>query len=372
MTITLHNQDPIEIQRTPRYGRRGNVVGTIEFDAENLANFEKVKFVIEGQTSIGNGAYEARSEIFVRKSFTLWRRTEDSEQCPRMTNFQIPFSAIESKRAEGGRPIRLPPSYVCELGQGGRIVCSYSIHINVTQKSKHGFWANRNRHIIPISYVPWSRPAHTFPRNLTLPRSTIKAFPEAWRQIMTVQGSMSCNLFIPSVPTFCVTDEIPFFLQLVAPVGYLDQKEDGEPKLRVSLRRQVGVSIQEVFVWKDTTSSQGVIEPLASGAFPPQDLDVTTSEAPVSSSSSGESMLTRGFRKWNARGTRGERVETKEMKTWEWKGAVRNNGIRIGGCSTNVMVINDFFVFCVTAKKSNGQVLEYHHAQPLEMVSEAA
>lgn len=46
MTITLHSQDPIEIQRTPRYGRRGNVVGTIEFDAENLANFEKVKFVV--------------------------------------------------------------------------------------------------------------------------------------------------------------------------------------------------------------------------------------------------------------------------------------------------------------------------------------
>ena len=46
MTITLHNQDPIEIQRAPRYGKRGNILGTIEFDADNLANFEKVKLVV--------------------------------------------------------------------------------------------------------------------------------------------------------------------------------------------------------------------------------------------------------------------------------------------------------------------------------------
>jgi len=46
MTIALHNQDPVEIQHAPRYGRRGNILGTIEFDAESLANFEKVKLVV--------------------------------------------------------------------------------------------------------------------------------------------------------------------------------------------------------------------------------------------------------------------------------------------------------------------------------------
>lgn len=370
MTITLHNQDPIEIQRAPRYGKRGIILGTIEFDAENLTNFEKVKLVIEGQTSIGNSAYEVRSEIFVRKSFTLWKKLEDSGACPQVINFQIPFSAVGSRKAAGVESSRrLPPSYVCELGQGGKIVCSYAMHINVTQRSKHGFWTNRNRHVIPMNYVPWTRPAHSFPRDLAVPRSTIKAFPEAWQQVMTVQGAMSCNLFIPSVPTFCVTDEIPFFLQLVAPVGYLDLREGEEPKLQVSLQRQVGVSIQEVFIWKDTTSSQGVIETLPSGTFPPQDLDVTMSEA-VASGSSGESMFTRGYRNWKS--TRSERVLTREMKTWEWRGTVRNSGVRIGGCSTEVMVISDFFVFCVTVRKPNGQALEYHHAQPIEMVSETA
>ena len=45
-TISLHNQDPIEVQRAPRYGKRGNIVGTVEFDEENLAHFEKVKLVV--------------------------------------------------------------------------------------------------------------------------------------------------------------------------------------------------------------------------------------------------------------------------------------------------------------------------------------
>ena len=46
MKISLYNQDPIETQRAPRYGRSGIVQGTIEFEEENLATFEKVKFVV--------------------------------------------------------------------------------------------------------------------------------------------------------------------------------------------------------------------------------------------------------------------------------------------------------------------------------------
>ena len=45
-TINLHSRDSIEIQRAPRYGNGGNIIGTIEFDEENLAHFEKVKLVV--------------------------------------------------------------------------------------------------------------------------------------------------------------------------------------------------------------------------------------------------------------------------------------------------------------------------------------
>src|SRR5258705_82261 len=49
-------------------------------------------------------------------------------------------------------------------------------------------------HLIPFNYFPRSRPPHEFPRELVLPRSTIKALPDAWRQIVTAQGAMICNV----------------------------------------------------------------------------------------------------------------------------------------------------------------------------------
>lgn len=369
MTISLHNQDPIEVQRAPRYGSNGIIRGAIEFDEANLASFEKVKLVIEGEVAVGNQVYEGRSEIFVRKSFTLWRKTERQARCPKLTSFQIPFSAIETRRA-GEEP--LPPSYICEVGQGGRISCSYSMIITVTQKSRHAFWHHRNRHVIPINYVPRSRPPHEFPRELGFPWSAIKALPEAWSQVMTAQGPISCNLFIPAVPTFCVTDEIPFFLQLVAPAEYFDPKEGEEPILQVSLRRQVGVSVQESAIWRDMTSSQGVVRPVSSGTLSQPPLEASSSKAPaLSLKASAESILTRGFRRNRVmKGERGDNVENGKMKTWEWKGTVCNNGVKVGGCATDVMVINDYFEFSVRVKRSNGHTLEYRHAQPIDMVSE--
>ena len=94
-------------------------------------------------------------------------------------------------------------------------------------------------------------------------------------------------------------------------------------------------------MWRDTTSSQGVVESLPSGTIPPPSLDAPTSEAVVSSNSSGESILARGFRRnRSVKSTGGERFENGAMKTWEWKGTVRHSGIRVGGCSTEVMIIN--------------------------------
>ena len=125
----------------------------------------------------------------------------------------------------------------------------------------------------------------------------------------------------------------------MAPAGYLDLKDGEEPTLQASLQRQVGVSIQEAFLWRDTTSSQGVLEPLSSGTIPQPSLDLLVPEAVVPPSSSGESILTRTFKR-SVRGTRGRRVENGAMKTWEWKGAVQTVGIEVGGCSTEVLVIN--------------------------------
>lgn len=83
-----------------------------------------------------------------------------------------------------------PPSYIpCE---------KWSLHltwlVNLLLALIVTFLFRGGSHVIPINYVPWSRPAHSFSRDFVFPRATIKALPEAWRQIMTVQGAMSCNV----------------------------------------------------------------------------------------------------------------------------------------------------------------------------------
>ena len=152
------------------------------------------------------------------------------------------------------------------------------------------------------------------------------------------------QLFIPSVSSFCVTDEIPFFIQLVAPAGYLHLKDGEEPTLQVSLRRRIGISIQEASIWRDMTSSQGVVKPLSSGTLYRPSLDAPEpgpSALSLKLKPSSESILTRGFkRNRTIKGTREERIDNGKMKTWEWKGTVCNNGIKVGGCNTDVLVLN--------------------------------
>jgi hypothetical protein len=138
------------------------------------------------------------------------------------------------------------------------------------------------------------------------------------------------------------------------------------------------------------TSSQGVVKSLSSGTLSRPSLDIPTSGPPaLSLKPSSESILTRGFkRNRTIKGTRGERNENGTVKTWEWKGTVCNNGIKVGGCSTGVLVLNvsplfvtgslsltkgtgqDFFEFSISVRKSNGQTLEYRHAQPIDMITE--
>lgn len=140
------------------------------------------------------------------------------------------------------------------------------------------------------------------------------------------------------------------------------------------------------------TSSQGVVKLLSSGTLSPPSLDnAPARRAPaLSLKPSTESILTRGFKRSRSiKGTRGEKFENGGIKTWEWKGTVFSKGVTVGGCATDVLVINvsalsfvvsalgltrgtrqDFFEFSVRIRRSNGQTLEYRHAQPIDMVTE--
>jgi len=86
---------------------------------------------------------------------------------------------------------RLPPSYVCDLGHGGRISCSYSMDIDVTQKSKHAFWTNRNRYVN-------SRIALPFFSHVSTTSSALKASwrVTVWRGIVPIPYMKSWRLLL--------------------------------------------------------------------------------------------------------------------------------------------------------------------------------
>lgn len=72
MTISLRNQDPIEIQRVPTYGRGGTIRGAIKFDEESLTTFEKVKLVVR-LLVIYSGMINVDGRIFLDRGANIYR-----------------------------------------------------------------------------------------------------------------------------------------------------------------------------------------------------------------------------------------------------------------------------------------------------------
>ena len=67
------------------------------------------------------------------------------------------------------------------------------------------------------------------------------------------------------------------------------------------------------------------------------------------------SVLSRGLRRnRSVKGTRGERVETGAMNTWEWKGMVSSVGVKVRGCLTDVLAVNVSVLLSCTCYLSGG------------------
>jgi hypothetical protein len=84
-----------------------------------------------------------------------------------------------------------------------------------------------------------------------------------------------------------------------------------------------------------------VLESLPSGTIPRSSPGPPARKVVAPPSFPDESAPARKLkRNRSIKGTRGERVENGAMRTWEWKGMVHNVGVKVGGCSTQVLIIN--------------------------------
>ncbi|KAK0455204.1 uncharacterized protein EV420DRAFT_1630181 [Desarmillaria tabescens] len=238
ITVVLSGQE--DGRSSPLYRRGETIEGSMLL--ERLDGVCKVKIKIEGRLDLMGSSSGARSLTMIDNSTTLWKRDpSDGPICPSSLAFSL----------------SLPRSFKEKSQIPGLLVTSvYTLIISVTS-------IRHTRLLLPdkvetlrilITYFPRTRPERP---TLSIPLfSSIKSSPEEWTQsFITVRtkgtattSPVQCNLFVPSVQTFAITDTIPCHVQLSGSITSLEQILDARlchisehSVINLSIRRQISV-----------------------------------------------------------------------------------------------------------------------------------
>ncbi|KAH9480603.1 hypothetical protein JR316_0007203 [Psilocybe cubensis] len=296
-TIVLNDQE--EGATIPKYGRQGIISGSVFFD--HTENIVDVTLKIKGKMDLTISEAGGESIKLVESAYKLWSQSSspstsrtERPTCPG----QLVFSAIlPTTFTIEGKQVPLPPSYsVNHYNVPSLFVrCSYTIHLVITQTryKKMDIWPKTKQIMIPFNYVPRTR-AHRPIIPSPCFFSAVKTSPEEWYQAVTplktrpnVQLDPTyCHLFIPGARIYGLKDTIPFHVQLTGNVCSLQKmfsvqlervlsadsyntvasKKYGEekPLLKVSLLRQVSVTMKGLKSFKNSIIGEGSIR-----AIPP-------------------------------------------------------------------------------------------------------
>ncbi|KAJ7933845.1 hypothetical protein B0H13DRAFT_684204 [Mycena leptocephala] len=195
----------------------------------------------------------------------------------------IPFSQkFPSTFRNNGIHCPLPPSCNITLPDGAFLKCSYSLTLSVMAAFHRStpFLARERSLSIELEYRHRTRPSRPRVPEPSL-FSTIKMCPEEWLQLpvalTTVANSrppdVHCDLFVPSVGVFGISETIPFHLQLSGSIRNLRdvlvpsnlEARTPNPTIRVYLLRLItandmGEKINTILV-------EGSLRPLSPGVF---------------------------------------------------------------------------------------------------------
>ncbi|KAF9043484.1 hypothetical protein BDZ89DRAFT_1199214 [Hymenopellis radicata] len=231
VTVALSGQE--KDAEIPRYGRRGRVEGAMLLDNREVVASVTIKLL--GRTILSNSEIGSRTVNTVELVQLLWASTQNTgttsvDICPGAIPFSLRFPEM-CQDDESGEPnlFALPPTF---NGEHLGFASQYVLVIEVVDRRRPalGFISRNSVVSIPLNYEPRTRPSQPLlHRPLFL--SSVKASPEEWRQNLTTVrirdneagkvGAINCNLFVPSIQTFSVTDAIPFHVQLTAPLKSL-------------------------------------------------------------------------------------------------------------------------------------------------------
>ncbi|KAJ6498780.1 hypothetical protein C8R45DRAFT_979874 [Mycena sanguinolenta] len=245
----------------PSFGKNGLLSGTLFIDSRENVTAVSIKLVGVMKCTLSRGHLSSK---VLDKTCLLYLKDGPHKQCPSA----IPFATrFPSTFKNNGIRYSLPSSCNVTLPGGCFLRCAYSLTLSVVSRLHRSapFTAEKS-FPIELEYRHRTRPSRPRIAEPSL-FSTIKMCPEEWLQLriaLTAESDsrpsdIHCDLFIPSLGVFGITETIPFHLQLsgstqrlrnlFSPTSNLVPRTP-DSLVRVSLLRQVGM---EAIVEKTTT-----------------------------------------------------------------------------------------------------------------------
>ncbi|KAK0205244.1 hypothetical protein DFS33DRAFT_1259898 [Desarmillaria ectypa] len=268
ITVVLTEQE--DDIATPSYGRGGNIQGGILL--ERPEDVSQVKLRIEGKLDFMGSSSGSRSFSTLSRSITLW----DCERAENATcSNSLPFSlSLPLRFEDSGLSYPLPPSFhYYHSGVPGLLITSvYTLVVSVACARRPRLLLRNKVETFRIlfTYFPRTRPERP---TLSIPLfSSIKSSPEEWTQtLVTVKTKVNarvcpvqCNLFVPSVQTFAISDIIPIHVQLSGPLASLQKLFSTLPRpsgvqdvLSISICRQISVTVRGIRSYQTTKIGEG-------------------------------------------------------------------------------------------------------------------
>ncbi|KAJ7464660.1 hypothetical protein B0H11DRAFT_1814903 [Mycena galericulata] len=339
----------------PVYGRRATVRGTLVLD-QDTRNISEVVVKLEGQLETATMESGSISTRTLSNSYSIWSSASSPFACPRTMEFAYPLPATFQYQ---GSEYPLPPSYVARFPGLPSLFarCIYSLTISIAQDGR--FMSRTKTIYFPIDYKPQTSP----PRGIIYPTScflsTLKTTLDEWSdssftmrtRCSSALPPIQCQLFLPSVKIFGLSDTIPLHLQMFGTLSSLrkfilpsDIDQDGRQRssVRVYITRMVSVEYRGKSTWRVQRIGEGRVWPL------PPSVDFDCDCPPVCTyCDSHEEFL-------------------------DWDGEVRcDPHVTVGGFQATGLTVKDFIMLELTPPKPvSSPLLTVQHAIPIRLVTD--
>ncbi|KXN85328.1 hypothetical protein AN958_11428 [Leucoagaricus sp. SymC.cos] len=361
MVLTLHGQ--ADDVRNPIYDRRGLIAGELEMKRPERVLAVSVK--LEGRVTMSVAGVGAKMMRTMEHQAVLWAKEEGSQRrCPGTLLFSL---RLPSKFVEDDETWKLPPSFEPDFINVNTMFVRSTYILSISLRKLVNYrlvsWTKSKMYNVLVEHRPQNRPTRPVPLFDSI-CSSVKSLPDDWVQLVSrmevTPGSrlrpVQCQFLVPSNPTYCLSDAIPFHIQLSSSLGTIRelfppssqflqprQTQDKKQKamrrgvaMRVYIAREIMVAIRGKKVYRTVAIGSGTVK-----AIPPTDL--------------------------------GRISVPPEDVCLEWEGEVKCwDQVTCGGFNVGCLNVKDYIVLALTPplSKTYPELVELQIAHPVKFVTE--